>query len=213
VSKEFEVILGEKNSGHRYSSKVIDRLSIYYGLVLKWNERLHLTTLTAPENFYQRHILESEIASDLIRPGSRKLWDLGTGMGIPGIPISILRPEMEINLVESHRGKAVFLEEAISTLDLRKTRVICARIENLDQLPENSSLTARAIEKMEKLIPEIFRIGSACSQLLIYGSARIKPVLQESSAGVFEVGEHLIPGSEKRFLFDIVPRGTYGGSS
>lgn len=206
MSRTFEDILGDarKTSGEKYSSEEIDRLSSYYQLVLRWNERLHLTTLTAPEIFYQRHILESDLASHLIRAGIPELWDLGTGLGIPGIPISILRPEMRLQLVEASRAKSVFLEETIYTLGLNNARVICDRLEKLKPLPESSCLTTRAVEKMEKLIPEIFRIGSACSQLLIFGTELIKPVLLRSSAGNFQVRQHLISGSEKRFLFEII---------
>jgi len=204
VSRKFEDILGDarKTSGEDYSSEEIDRLSSYYQLVLRWNERLHLTTLTAPEIFYQRHILESDLACYLIRAGTSELWDIGTGLGIPGIPISILKPEMSVRLVEASRAKCIFLEEAISILGLKDARVICDRLENLKRLPESSCLTARAVEKMEKLLPEIFRIGSACSQLLIFGTERIKPVLVGSAAGNFRVREQLIRGSEKRFLFE-----------
>ncbi|MCI0661023.1 MAG: 16S rRNA (guanine(527)-N(7))-methyltransferase RsmG [Acidobacteria bacterium] len=211
MNSSFEEILAaaRKASGDHYSSVEINRLSIYYRLVMKWNERLHLTTLTSPEIFYQRHIMESEMASGLIRIATRTLWDLGSGLGIPGLPIAVLRPETEISLVESSRAKAVFLEEAIITLGLKNAAVIHDRIENLKRAPESSCLTARAIEKMERLIPQIFRLGSACSQLLIYGTEGIKPALVRSAGGNLELKEHPIPGSEKRFIFEInVPRGT-----
>jgi 16S rRNA (guanine527-N7)-methyltransferase len=206
VSRSFEEILGDaqKTSGARYSKDEVEGLSLYYRLVLKWNERLNLTTLTVPEIFYQRHVLESEFASGLIRAGTTSLWDLGTGLGIPGIPIAVLRPGMAINLVESNRSKVIFLEEAVSILGLNNASVICERLENLNRLPEGSCLTTRAIERMVQLIPEIFRIGSLSSQFLIYGAEEMRPALVKSATQNLQVSQHLIPGSEKRFLFEIV---------
>jgi len=203
VSSSFEEILTDARrvSGDHYTTVEIDRLLIYYRMVMKWNERLNLTTLISPDNFYQRHIVESEMASGLIRIPTRELWDLGSGLGIPGLPIAVLRPEMQISLVESSRMKTVFLEEAITTLGLKNAKVICDRIEQLKAAPESSCLTARAIEKMEKLIPEILRIGSASSQLILFGGERIKQALHESSA---PNRQYLIPGSKNRFLYEIV---------
>ncbi len=149
--------------GKGFSDSEIDLLSKYYELVLKWNKRLHLTTLTRPREFFERHILESAFAESLILPSVNQIWDLGAGLGVPGIVMAILRPDLNVRLVEANHNKALFLEEAAAHLTLKNVKVIESRFEVIEGVPEKSCLTARAIEKMEKMIPEILRLGAKAS--------------------------------------------------
>src|ERR1044071_3066172 len=98
-----EKILREKGrfDGAPFSESEIRSLLLYFELVLKWNPRLHLTTLVDPQQFFQFHILESDFAASLLLPSVTRLWDLGSGLGIPGIPIAILRPDLPVHLVEA----------------------------------------------------------------------------------------------------------------
>src|SRR5215475_8203011 len=110
----------------------IDLLSKYYELVLKWNKRLHLTTLTQPQEFFERHILESTFSESLILPSVNQVWDLGSGLGVPGMVIAILRPDLIAHLVEANRNKALFLEEAAAHLNLKNVEVIESRLEAIE---------------------------------------------------------------------------------
>src|SRR5262245_31207941 len=74
--------------GKSFSEPEIDLLANYYELVLKWNNRLHLTTLIRPQEFFNRHILESSFAESLILPSVNQFWDIGSGLGVPGMIIS-----------------------------------------------------------------------------------------------------------------------------
>src|SRR5215831_5217196 len=134
-------------------------LSKYYELVLKWNKRLHLTTLTQPQEFLERHILESAFSESLILPSVNQIWDLGSGLGVPGIVIAILRPDLDVSLIEVSRNKALFLDEAVAHLNLKNVVIIESRLEAVEGVHEESCLTVRAIERMEKMIPEILRLG------------------------------------------------------
>src|SRR5262245_29979262 len=109
-----------------------DLLSKYYELVLKWNKRLHLTTLTQPQEFFERHILESAFAEILILPSVNQVWDLGSGLGVPGIVIAVLRPDLAVHLVEASLNKSLFLEEATVQLGLKNVDVIKSRFEELE---------------------------------------------------------------------------------
>src|SRR5262245_8669145 len=149
-------------------------LSKYYELVLKWNKRLHLTTLTRPQEFFERHILESAFAESLILPSVNQVWDLGSGLGVPGMLIAILRPDLNARLIEVSRNKVLFLEEAAAYLKLTNVEVIESRIETIESAPEKSCLTVRAIEKMEKMIPEILRLGAKATQILIFGAKNLE---------------------------------------
>jgi 16S rRNA (guanine(527)-N(7))-methyltransferase RsmG len=194
----------EKSGGDPFSEAEIDRLASYYGQVLKWNKRLHLTTITKPQAFFDRHIREAEIASARIPNSINRVWDLGAGLGIPGIAIAILRPQIEMTLVDSNRAKAIYLEEVISQLQLTNAVVTRQRVERLKRLPREASVTVRALERMEQMIPVILEIASQCRQILIFGNPRIEDLLRPISGHERRINSYPISGSERRILFEIL---------
>jgi 16S rRNA (guanine527-N7)-methyltransferase len=192
-----------RGDGKGFSEEEADLLSKHYELVLKWNRRLHLTTLTRPREFFERHILESALSESLILPSVNHVWDLGSGLGVPGMVIAILRPDLDVSLVEVSRNKAHFLEEAVVYLNLKNVRVIESRIETIKGVTEESCLMVRAIEKMEKMIPEILRLGAKSTQILVFGAKsieeRARPLINDQR----KIESLLIPGSNRRYLINI----------
>jgi 16S rRNA (guanine(527)-N(7))-methyltransferase RsmG len=187
-----------------FSEVEIEQFLNYYQLVLKWNSRLHLTTLSDPESFFERHLRESDSAESMLLPEVNQAWDLGSGLGVPGIPLAILRKDLSVILVESRRRKAIFLEEVAASLNLQNLLVINSRIESLAELPAFSCLTARAIEQMSSLIPTMFRIGANCSQILFFGSDQLVRIIQENLPGGFDLNKSLLPETNRRFLISLI---------
>jgi 16S rRNA (guanine(527)-N(7))-methyltransferase RsmG len=187
-----------------------DLLSKYYELALKWNKRLHLTTLTQPQEFLERHILESAFSESLILPSVNQVWDLGSGLGVPGMVIAILRSDLVVRLVEASRNKVLFLEEATAYLNLNNVEVIESRFEAIESVPEESCLTVRAIEKMEKMIPEILRLGAEASQILIFGAKSLEDQIRAFLHDNKKIESLLIPGSNQRYVMNII-RSTWNG--
>jgi len=192
-----------RQDGKGFSEAETGLLSRYYELVLKWNNRLHLTTLTRPQEFFERHILESAFSESLILSSINQVWDLGSGLGVPGMVIATLRPDLAVHLVEVSRNKVLFLEETARDLRLNNVKVIESRFEAIESIPGESCLTVRAIEGMEKMIPEILRLGSETSQILIFGAKS----LEEKAQGILGDQRHLesslIPGSIRRYVINI----------
>ena len=83
------------------------------------------------------------------------LADLGTGAGLPGIPLAISRPALRVTLVESNGNKARFLREAVRTLGLRNAGVVESRIEAFDAPGRFDAITARALATL----PQILALG------------------------------------------------------
>ena len=105
---------------------ILPRLSDYLDLLLKWNARTNLTAIRSPEEIVQRHFGESLFtALHIGEPDT--LLDLGSGAGFPGIPIALLRSEIQVTLAESQNKKASFLREAVRTLNLSNAEVWPAR--------------------------------------------------------------------------------------
>jgi 16S rRNA (guanine527-N7)-methyltransferase len=194
----------EKADGTPFSEQETACLSRYFDLVLKWNTRLHLTTLTRPEEFVERHICEAQFAAEKILDSIIEVWDLGTGLGIPGIAIAIFRPDLEVKLVESNRAKSIFLEEAASELRLANVEVLRRRIESLDEMPEVACLTVRAVERMERVLAEVLRIGVRCSQVLVFGNQETEALMRSLVGQEGRIESSLMPGSERRLLIEFI---------
>jgi 16S rRNA (guanine(527)-N(7))-methyltransferase RsmG len=177
-------------------------LSRYFDLVLKWNMRLHLTTLTSPGEFVERHICEADFAAEKILDSISEVWDLGTGLGIPGIPMAIFRPDLEVKLVESNRAKSIFLEEVVYDLRLANVEVVRRRIESLEDIPEAVCLTVRAVERMERALADVLRIGAGCGQILVFGNQETDSVVRSLFGREGKIESSLMPGSERRLLIE-----------
>lgn len=205
LKDNLELLLRENGrlNGRPFSEIEVERFLQYYQLVLKWNPRLHLTTLTAPETFFDRHLRESEFAESALLPEVKQVWDLGSGLGIPGLPLAVLRNDLTVTLVESKRHKAIFLEEVAATLELKNLRVVNSRIESLELPPPFSCLTARAVEEMGALIPSILKLGEGCIQLLLLGSGQLVQIVQEQLHQAFDLEALPLPKSQNRFLISL----------
>jgi 16S rRNA (guanine(527)-N(7))-methyltransferase RsmG len=185
----------------RLSPEELGKLADYYRLVLRWNKLTHLTTITEPSSFAQFHVVESLWGGRLIDPRAGRFWDLGAGLGIPGIPTAVRRPDLGVMLVEAAKKKAIFLKEAADRLGLANVQVINQRFETLPPMPADSAVAARAVDGMQGLLPRILDLASSSRQLLIYGGEDIGRILAAHPFPEFAESLYLLPASTNRYLF------------
>lgn len=100
-----------------YTEHVSAQFVKYYELLTEWNERLNLTAITEPEEVLQKHFLDSLIGEPHIKQSARCV-DIGSGAGFPGIPLKIIRPDIELTMIDSLNKRILFLREVIDTLGL-----------------------------------------------------------------------------------------------
>ena len=122
----------------------------YLALLARWNRTYNLTAVRDPAEMVTRHLLDSLAMHAHLQPGA--LADLGTGPGLPGIPLALARPDVQVTLVESNGKKARFLREAVRTLGLGNARVAESRAEALDEPAAYDALTARALDVLSGII-------------------------------------------------------------
>lgn len=123
-------------------SVVKAKLQKLYELVIQGNRQFNLTRITAPRDFWEKHLWDSLAGVthkliDVSQPG--KIIDIGSGAGFPGLPIAIAWPDWRITLLDSTRKKVMFLEELSSELDLHNVSTINCRAEALPQKLEQQS--------------------------------------------------------------------------
>jgi 16S rRNA (guanine527-N7)-methyltransferase len=131
------------------SEAQIARLYRHYELLVRWNQRMNLTTVEAGPEMVIRHYCESLFLGAHLPAveDNVSVLDLGSGAGFPGVPLAILKPNWQVTLVESSQRKAVFLRE--STRHLSNIRVLDQRLENLVEAAD--WVVARAVDPLEIL--------------------------------------------------------------
>jgi 16S rRNA (guanine527-N7)-methyltransferase len=115
------------------NDKQIVQIQQYIKLLLTWNEKINLTAIRDPLEILYRHFCESMYATVAVPVEHGRLADVGSGGGFPGVPIAILRPEMQIFLIESNLKKATFLAEVVRELELKGVRVLVNRYEDVSE--------------------------------------------------------------------------------
>jgi 16S rRNA (guanine527-N7)-methyltransferase len=174
----------------------IERLAAYYELVLKWNPGLHLVAPCSADAFALRHVLESLFLLKHL-PLHASIADVGSGAGLPMIPCLSARPDLRGILIESSRRKAVFLREALRTIESTgRAKVIAARFEDVEA-PDVDFVTCRALDKFSELVPKLAAWTPIDAKLLLFGGESIRA--QAETMLILESVE-LIPQSERRFL-------------
>ena len=122
----------------------------YLALLLRWNRTYNLTAIRDPDEMVVRHLLDSLAMQAYVQPGA--LADLGTGPGLPGIPLAIARADVQVTLVESNGKKARFLREAVRQLKLGNARVAELRAEAVDEPGAYAQITARAMDTLAGIL-------------------------------------------------------------
>ena len=115
------------------SDEQVNYIQQYISILRHWNEKLNLTAIRAPLEILHRHFCESMYAAVTVPVDSGRLADIGSGPGFPGLPLKILRPELELFLVESSIKKGTFLAEVLRELGLANARVLISRYEELSE--------------------------------------------------------------------------------
>jgi 16S rRNA (guanine527-N7)-methyltransferase len=134
-------------------ASLLPQLSTYLDLLLKWNARTNLTAIRDPEEIVRRHFGESLFAAAHLAPATKTLLDFGSGAGFPGLPIALLRPDVQVTLAESQNKKSTFLREAVRTLNLPNVEIWAARAETLPPTRQFHTVALRAVDNMEAALP------------------------------------------------------------
>ncbi|MGY6518684.1 MAG: 16S rRNA (guanine(527)-N(7))-methyltransferase RsmG [Lysobacteraceae bacterium] len=126
------------------------RLLDYLGLLVQWNRTYNLTAIRDPREMLVKHLLDSLAMHRHVGPG--RLADLGAGAGLPGIPLALAVPGLEVTLVESAGKKARFMREVKRRLGIEAIEVVEGRAEALDRPGHYDCLVARALGTLAMIL-------------------------------------------------------------
>lgn len=134
------------DNGIALSSSQVQQLDSYLELLSKWNRAYNLTAITHPREMVYLHIIDSLLIEPHI-VGTACL-DVGTGGGLPGIPLAIARPDLSWVLLDKNSKKTRFLTQAIADLGLKQTTATHSRIEDLPIQQGFDTITSRAFASL-----------------------------------------------------------------
>lgn len=128
----------------------VDALLRFIQLIAKWNKAYNLTAVRDPEEMVSLHILDSLAILPHIRPP--RIADIGTGAGLPGIPLAICLPDCRFTLVDSNSKKTRFVQQAVLELRLKNVEVLHSRVELLQSEQAFSTVITRAFANMADIL-------------------------------------------------------------
>lgn len=127
---------------------VLERLLDYQALLQRWNAAYNLTAVRDPAEMVTRHLLDSLAILPYVRGAS--MADLGTGAGLPGLPLALAAPHRDVLLVDANGKKVRFLREVIRTLDLKRVGAVQARVQSVTG--QFDCITARAFASLADML-------------------------------------------------------------
>ena len=140
--------------GIELSNLQVTQLCRFGDLLLEWNQRLNLTRIVEPDEVILKHFVDSMVLSKFVE--GKSLADLGTGAGFPGIPLKIIRPELEIVLMDSLKKRLDFLDIVIENLVLTGISTVHARVEDFGRSAcfrgSFDTVSSRAVARLPVLL-------------------------------------------------------------
>lgn len=142
-----------------------ERLAAHLALVGKWNKVHNLTAVRDMDQMVTLHTADSlSILPEF--GGSRSVVDVGTGAGFPGIPIAIVRPSVEVTLLDSSHKKCSFLEQVKAELALRNVTIVCDRVERWRPAQGFDTVVSRAFADLGDFIAQAAHLVAPGGRLL-----------------------------------------------
>jgi 16S rRNA (guanine527-N7)-methyltransferase len=172
----------------------------YMSLLLAWNEKINITAIRDPLEMLYRHFCESMYAAVAVPLQGGRLADVGSGGGFPGLALKIIRPELQVFLIESNVKKATFLAEVVRELALVDARVLVSRYEELgEEITPVDFVCSRALGEFEKFLNWAWSERVAASQVVLWTGGRdVEEIKKIRGWGWRETVS--IPHSLQRFL-------------
>ena len=191
----------------------IELLDLYRRLLWTWNERMNLTRHTTIEKFVGRDLVDSYELSKLLEQGERVL-DVGTGGGVPGLAIAILRPDLTVNVCDSTQKKARAVEAIVADLGI-PVRVYPNRAEDVLEITTFDTLVARGLAPLPKILSWLASRWDAFDRLLlIKGRSWVEERAEARQLGLMrgrelrKAASYVTPGNDSESVILSVCQGT-----
>jgi len=178
-----------KNAKIELNNIQIKLFKEYYNFLIEENGKFNLTSITNLEDVITKHFIDSAYPYQLFKPNA-KLIDIGSGAGFPGIPLKILRPDLDITLLDSLNKRVNFLNNLINLLNLKNIRAIHSRAEDYAVINREKFdyCVSRAVARMATLDEYLLPFLKIGGEAVLYKSQDIIDEIDESRKGIEILG-------------------------
>lgn len=202
MSSEALLTEGAKKMGIALSDVQTRQLISYLELIIKWNKIYNLSAIRTMDEGVKKHLLDS--LSMVAFVDESPLLDVGAGAGLPGIVISIMKPEVAISVLDTAGKKCRFMQFAKTQLRLKNLSVVNQRVEEFQTKQCFGQITSRAFAQVDKILKLTQHLLCDNGHYLLMKGANIEQETLPTDAKKYQVS---VPGvSEERFLIKIGKR-------
>ncbi len=197
-----KMIINVDKLGINLSEIQLKQFYNYMNLLIEWNKKINLTAITEPDEIILKHFVDSLTIFKYISDGT-KVVDVGTGAGFPGIPLKIVRQDVDITLLDSLQKRINFLDEVINELNLEKITTIHSRVEdfgkNKKYREEFDIATSRAVANLSTLSEYLLPLVKVGGKVISMKGSLIQEELENSKNAIKILGGQI----EKVDEFDL----------
>lgn len=197
MAKNFKCLLeaGLQAMGLSVSSEQIEKMLLFVEMLHRWNERFNLTAIRSQQEMISRHLLDSLTIQPHLMGDT--VLDVGTGAGLPGIPLSIFDPSRQFYLLDSNQKKQVFVSQVIRELSLSHVKAIHSTVEAYQPAQKFSTIVARAFAPLPKMVALSRHLLAEDGQFLaMMGKAATAQLEVPQGAVIHQVVPLNVPGEE-----------------
>jgi len=156
MSPEEQIAEGLREFGLAFPPDLQEKMLAYLELIAKWNRIHNLTAIRQIPDMVSAHLLDSLSVATLL--GAQTVLDIGSGAGLPGIPLAMAWPQSEVTLIDSNQKKTTFLQQVKIELDLKNLVVICGRAEALPVEHPFDLVISRAFAELSDFVAVATRL-------------------------------------------------------
>ncbi|MBX9764556.1 MAG: 16S rRNA (guanine(527)-N(7))-methyltransferase RsmG [Pseudomonadaceae bacterium] len=193
-----ELSQGALELGVELSAQQHEQLLAYLALLIKWNKAYNLTAVRDPNEMVSRHLLDSLSVVPFVSEAGDNWLDVGSGGGMPGIPLAILFPERQFTLLDSNGKKTRFLTQVKLELKLANLQVIHSRVEAFTPAVPFNGICSRAFSSLEDFSNWTRHLGDGNTQWLAMKGVHPDDELQALPADFRLTATHVlkVPGCQ-----------------
>lgn len=187
---ELEFINKLKEKGIVLSQKQIQQFKQYFEILVEWNEKMNLTTITDEQGVYLKHFYDSLTIAFDFDFKDQSIVDVGAGAGFPSVPLKIVYPDLKITIVDSLTKRITFLNYLFKELGLQNCQAISARAEDYakDNRQKANIVMARAVARLNILDELCLPLVNVDGYFLALKGLKAKEELDEAKKGIELLG-------------------------
>lgn len=176
------------------TNEIANKLEKYYQLIIAYNQKFNLTTITEKEEVYYKHFYDALLISNEVILDEQTICDVGSGLGVPGIVLKICFPNLQLTIIESNNKKCQFLAVVTKELELENVHIVNQRVEDFaHQYRETFDLVvARAVASLNILNELCLPLVKINGMFVAYKGLNVESELQTIKKGLTIIGAQLV---------------------